>query len=120
METDFMNTVQKAMCYVRLFDSPFLQVYPDIGNIRNAAENYIDDIRCGAGHIVAAHLKETKDGIFRDLEYGQGRVDFGGSVHELRRLGVGMFTCEFWYDNKTDPLTYILRNKNYLEEHAEL
>lgn len=120
METNFMNTVGKAMHYVNLINSPYLQVYPDIGNIRNATENYLEDIRCGAGHIVAAHLKETKEGIFRDMEYGQGRVDFKGSVRELRNLRVGLFTCEFWYDKKTDPLIYIQRNINYLKGNAAL
>lgn len=120
METDFMNTVAKAMRYVRLIDSPYLQVYPDIGNIRNATEDYAGDIGCGEGHIVAAHLKETKEGVFRDLEYGRGRVDFKGCVQKLRSLGVGIFTCEFWYDKKTDPLVYIQRNINYLKGTAEL
>lgn len=116
METEFMNTVEKAMNYVRFINSPYLQIYPDIGNIRNAAENYIEDIKAGEGHIVAAHLKETKEGIFRELEYGQGRVDFKGCIKELRRQGVAMFTCEFWYDNKNapDPLEYIKRNKKYI------
>ena len=31
METEFMNTVEKAMKYVCLVDSPYLQIYPDIG-----------------------------------------------------------------------------------------
>ncbi len=115
METDFMNTVRKALYYVDLIRSPWLQIYPDIGNIRNAADDFLDDIRCGAGHIVAAHLKETKEGVFRDMEYGRGRVDFAGSVRELRNLGVGIFTCEFWYDNRTDPLVYIKRNIDYLK-----
>lgn len=120
METGFMNTVRKALYYVDLIRSPWLQIYPDIGNIRNATENYLDDIRNGAGHIVAAHLKETKEGVFRDLEYGQGRVDFKGCIRELQNLGVGMFTCEFWYDKKTDPLIYIKRNINYLKGNAAL
>ena len=29
METEFMNTIQKAMYYVNKIDSPYLQVYPD-------------------------------------------------------------------------------------------
>ena len=35
METEFMNTVEKAMKYVCLVDSPYLQIYPDIGNLTN-------------------------------------------------------------------------------------
>ena len=31
METPFMDTVEKAMEYVRIVDSPYLQIYPDIG-----------------------------------------------------------------------------------------
>ena len=37
METEFMNTVQKAMEIVRRMDSAYLNVYPDLGNITNAA-----------------------------------------------------------------------------------
>lgn len=37
METPFMNNVKKAMGYVRRINSPFSQVYPDIGNCTNAA-----------------------------------------------------------------------------------
>ena len=36
METEFMNTVEKAMEFVKLVDSPYLQVYPDCGNVTNA------------------------------------------------------------------------------------
>jgi len=115
METEFMNTVGKAMYYVNLINSPYLQIYPDIGNIRNAAEDSIADIQTGAGHIVAAHLKETKENIYRDLEYGQGRVDFDGCIKELRKQGVCIFACEFWYDNKSGPLEYIQKNKKYID-----
>jgi len=48
METEFMNTIEKAMYYVNEVNSPYLQVYPDLGNITNAAVMYgksvIDDI----------------------------------------------------------------------------
>lgn len=34
METPFMDTVEKAMRYVNLVSSPYLGVYPDIGNLK--------------------------------------------------------------------------------------
>lgn len=37
MENEFMNTVSKAMKYVVLCGSNYLKVYPDIGNLTNAA-----------------------------------------------------------------------------------
>ena len=37
METPFMDTVEKAMYYVDKVKSPWLGVYPDAGNLQNAA-----------------------------------------------------------------------------------
>ena len=101
METPFMNTVGKAMKYVEEISSPFLQVYPDLGNITNAAfsesGNVISDLFEGRGHIVALHLKETKPGVFRNLMYGEGYVDFISGIKKAWELGVRRFTTEFWY-----------------------
>ena len=80
METEFMNTVEKAMAYVKLVNSPYLKVYPDSGNLTNAAVAYhtrvSDDLETGRGSISAVHLKETKPGVFREVPYGTGHVDF--------------------------------------------
>ena len=54
-----MNTVEKAMSYVRMIDSPYLGVYPDIGNLTNASALYgvsvPADLENGRGHLWAAH-----------------------------------------------------------------
>lgn len=97
MENDFMNTIEKAMVTVKKIDSPFLQVYPDIGNITNGADSVPADIRSGKGHIAAAHLKETVAGVFRDMRFGEGRVNFAEATRLLREQGVTTYTAEFWY-----------------------
>lgn len=102
MENDFCNTISKAMYFVNKVNSPYLKVYPDIGNITNATENIQDDIKSGYGHIVAAHLKETVPGVFRDMKFGTGRVDFEAAAQMFKEAGVCKFTAEFWYDRKDD------------------
>lgn len=97
METPFMNTIAKAMTYVNLMQSPFLQVYPDVGNITNGTDDAAADVEAGYGHIVAAHLKETKPGVFRDLHYGDGHVDFRLVCERLKKQNVGLYNAEFWY-----------------------
>lgn len=116
METPFMNTIEKAKKYVDIINSPYLQIYPDIGNISNATEDLAKDIKKGKGHIVAAHLKETKKGIYRNLIFGQGKVDFDLCIKELKKQGVGMFTCEMWYDKKSDALEFIKNAKTFFED----
>ena len=101
METEFMNTVEKSMNYVNEISSMYLNVYPDIGNITNAAKTYgtdvLQDLRAGKGHLVAVHLKETKPGHFREIPFGEGHVDFESAIKTAWELGVRKFVTEFWY-----------------------
>ncbi len=101
MENAFMNTVRKAMDVVLKVSNNYIQIYPDIGNMTNASVLYgtdpLEDLRLGCGHLVGLHLKETRPGIFRDVPYGQGHVDFPGAVSTAWELGVRRFVTEFWY-----------------------
>lgn len=106
METSFMNTVGKAMDYVDLVNSPYLGVYPDSGNLTNAAVTYgtdvKEDILSGAGHIVAFHLKETVPGKFREIPFGTGHVDFPAIIDTAWSLGVRRYVTEMWYVGQSD------------------
>ncbi|MFW5651180.1 L-ribulose-5-phosphate 3-epimerase [Acetivibrio ethanolgignens] len=106
METEFMNTVEKAMKYVTLVDSAYLSVYPDIGNLTNAAVTYktdvLEDLYLGKGHLAAMHLKETVPGKFREIPFGTGHVDFEAAIQAAWELGVRKFVAEFWYVGNPD------------------
>lgn len=106
MENEFMNTVEKSMKYVTLVDSAFLKVYPDLGNITNAARIYkndeLEDLELGRGNIVAMHLKETMPGKFREIPFGTGHVDFENGIRKAWELGVRKFVTEFWYTGNSD------------------
>jgi predicted hexulose-6-phosphate isomerase len=100
METPFMDTVEKAMYYVSEINSPYLQIYPDLGNLANAAKLYghsvCEDMQMGHGHIVALHLKETLPDKYRDIPYGTGHTNFAEGIKTARQLGVNRFVGEFW------------------------
>ncbi len=101
MENEFMNTVEKGMAYVNLCDSCYLQMYPDIGNMTNAAVMYhtdvLEDLEKGHGHLTGLHLKETKPGVFREVPYGEGHVDFEAAISKAWDLGIRRYVTEFWY-----------------------
>lgn len=116
METEFMNTVQKAMSYVKQIDSVYLNVYPDLGNITNAAVSYgkdvNNDLETGRGKLVAMHLKETVPGKFREIPFGTGHVDFENGIKKAWELGVRRFVTEFWYtgnSNWQDDLNFAVK-----------
>lgn len=113
METEFMNTVEKAMKYVNLVNSPYLNVYPDLGNITNAAVSYgtdvLQDLESGRGHLCAMHLKETVPGKFREIPFGTGHVNFEAGIRKAWELGIRKFVTEFWYvgnENWRDDLAF--------------
>ena len=101
METDFMNTVWKSMYYVDAVGSPYLGVYPDSGNLTNAAltsgGSVLDDLYSGRGHIVALHLKETVPGVFREVPFLTGHVDFKSVIARAWALGIRRYVTEMWY-----------------------
>ena len=100
METEFMNTTEKSMKYVNLVNNPYLGVYPDCGNLTNAAVLYgtdvLEDLETGRGHIVAMHLKETVPGKFREIPFLTGHVNFEACIKKAWDLGIRRFVTEMW------------------------
>ena len=105
MDRPFIDTVEKAMEYVNMVNSPYLGVYPDIGNLAGARHDFgyetsvEDDLFRGAGHILAAHLKETRPERDRSVPWGTGHTDYLNGISVLKQLGVRMFNGEFWCDH---------------------
>ena len=109
MDRDFIDTVEKAMEFVDICNSPYLGVYPDIGNLEGAKNDFgyqksvVEDLYTGKGHILASHLKETKPKTDRDVPWGTGITNYEDSIKALKDMGVRMFNGEFWM---SDPNTY--------------
>lgn len=119
METPFMDTVEKIMKYVDLVGSPWLGVYPDIGNLKNAAVLYgldvTEELLKGKGHTFAVHLKETKPGVYRDMNYGTGgHTEYVPCIKAALDMGVRMFTGEFWYQQGQDYMKVISESNEFL------
>lgn len=117
METEFMNTTEKAMKYVNLVKNPYLGVYPDSGNLTNAAKTYgssvLDDLESGRSHIFALHLKETVPGKFREIPFLTGHVDFAAVIKKTLDLGVRRFVTEMWdtgKDSWKDDIRFAYQN----------
>lgn len=75
-----MDTIEKSMFYVKNINSPFLGIYPDTGNLKNASLIYGYEVNCdlelGRVHIFAVHLKETVTNVYREVKFGTGHTEF--------------------------------------------
>lgn len=126
MENEFMNTVEKAMKYVVLCGSNYLKVYPDIGNLTNAAVQYqsdvLEDLELGRGNITSLHLKETKPGKYREIPYGTGHVDFEAAIAKAWEMGIRRYVTEFWYvgnENWKEDLVFANRMMSEILDRQE-
>lgn len=121
MDTTFLNSIQKYMEYDNLIKSPWLTVYPDIGNLSAWGNNVSYELEVGYSRIVAVHVKETLNvtdsfpGKFRDTSFGTGDVDFVTIFTKLKSLGYsGPFLIEMWADTFDDPLVEIARSREFV------
>jgi L-ribulose-5-phosphate 3-epimerase len=116
MDTDLMDSIPKVMRYIRRMDSPYLNVYPDVGNLTSMGRNAERDFRSGRGHIVAIHLKDTVPGKMRGIPYGQGTVDFIRFFRLLRRMRYrGLLVAEMWAtDDRAASIEYVAKARDFL------
>lgn len=123
MDTSFMNSITKHLKYEQAVGSPWLRVYPDVGNLSAWGNDVSMELRAGMGSIVQVHLKDTlavtKDfpGKFRDVEFGSGCVDFENCFRVLEQGGYcGAYLIEMWHNKKGSDTESINRAKRFIEE----
>lgn len=125
MDRDFIDTVEKGMEYVKYCDSPYLGMYPDIGNLAGARNDFgyeksvNDDLRTGAGHILACHLKETNPKTDRSVPWGTGLTKYEENIPVLKELGVRMFNGEFWCDHPDHWEDFLKESNDFLRDKLD-
>lgn len=125
MDRTFIDTVEKGMEFVKIVNSPYLGMYPDIGNLKASKiehgypKSVIEDIETGRGHIFATHLKETAHQKDRSVPWGSGLTDYTSSIRKLKELGVRMFNGEFWCDHPDDWQNWLKESNDFLREKLD-
>ncbi|WP_124059504.1 L-ribulose-5-phosphate 3-epimerase [Vaginisenegalia massiliensis] len=122
MDDPFINSLTKFKEIKALIPSPWLQVYPDLGNLSAWPENKVNhELSIGIDSIVAIHIKDTLSvrpdfpGQFKNVPFGQGQVDFLGCFKALKRLNYqGSFLIEMWSETDQQPAERIQEALAYL------
>lgn len=116
METEMMDSIEKIMNFIKEVNSPYLQIYPDVGNITATSKDVEKDFASGDGHIVAIHLKDTMPNVVRDIPYGEGTVNFISFFRLLKKTGFkGLLVAEMWAnDNREASIEYIETARTFL------
>lgn len=115
MDYPLMNSVSKAMGYATYLNNPWFQLYPDIGNL-SAWENDVQmELEAGRGHIVAVHVKDTRPGVFKDVPFGEGVVEFERCFETLKRSGYrGPYLIEMWSEKAANPVEEVIAARDWV------
>ncbi|MBO0440891.1 L-ribulose-5-phosphate 3-epimerase [Candidatus Enterococcus ikei] len=122
MDDPFINSISKYLKIKEQIRSPYLQVYPDVGNLSAWPSNDVGyELEIGIDQISAIHLKDTLavteefPGKFKEVPFGEGCVDFLGCLKTLKRLEYnGPFLIEMWSENSDTPEKEIEQAKAFL------
>ena len=124
MENTFLNSVTKYMEIAEEVDSPWLKLYPDLGNLTAWTHDEVySELEKGikSQQIIAVHLKEAKKvtdtfgGIFRELEFGTGDVNFVKTFETLKKAEFkGPFLVEMWNESSLTPLEDIKKVREWM------
>ncbi|GFH42444.1 L-xylulose 5-phosphate 3-epimerase [Lactococcus hodotermopsidis] len=119
MDDPFINSISKFLAIKAQIPSPYLQVYPDLGNLSAWPENAVGyELENGISAISQIHLKDTLavtadfEGKFKNVDFGAGCVDFVGCLKTLKRLHYsGSFVIEMWSETSDTPTAEIEKAK---------
>ena len=124
MDHPFINSITKYMEFSEIINSPWLKVYPDVGNLTAwPTNNTLSELELGIkqGEIVAIHLKDTLavtdtfPGKFKEVPFGNGCVDFPKVFAKLKELNYkGPFLIEMWTEKSDDPIEEVKKAKQWI------
>jgi predicted hexulose-6-phosphate isomerase len=123
MDDSFINSLSEIAHYKTQVRSPWLQSYPDLGNLTAWPENDVaKELENNIDNIAAVHLKDTlpvtatSKGQFKNVPFGAGTVDFEGCLRTLNRLGYsGGFTIEMWCGSEVDSIEQVKEAKHFFD-----
>lgn len=112
-----VTSITKAVEICDEINSPWLQVYPDIGNIAEQQLDTETELRAGEGRMVAMHIKDVRVGEPRRVPLGEGIADFTAAFKELKRQNwSGRLMIEMWNDNAPDSAAISAQARRKVED----
>jgi len=108
VDNPFLESVGKGLQLIREVDSPWLRLYPDMGNLAAAGYHPPDEILLAKGHMVAIHVKDALPRVIRGVPFETGIVPLQETFQALAQIDFwGPLGVEMWasMDQDGNPLS---------------
>jgi L-ribulose-5-phosphate 3-epimerase len=107
VDVETVDSAEKALHFVREVNSPWLYVFPDIGNMAAAGYDPVEQLRLAKNYLIGVHVKDALPGKVRGVPFERGIVPFEDVFRTLTEMDFcGPMVVEMWshMDVTGDPL----------------
>ena len=118
LDTPFVDSIRKALAITNKINSPWLRLYPDIGNLAAAGYCPPDELTLAKGQLLGVHVKDALPRIIRGVPFGEGIVPFKDTFRALVEMGFwGLIGVEMWsaMHADQDPMDCIAAARRYVD-----
>ena len=103
LDTPFVENLSQGLAVIREINSPWLHLYPDIGNLTAAGYSPPAEMALAKDHILGIHVKDALPKVIRGVPFGEGIVPFQATFRALAETGFwGLLGVEMWGDMHTN------------------
>lgn len=121
MDGEDVLSIETALSLIQKINSPWLKLYPDIGNLAANKLNVVQELELAKNTIIGIHLKDTRLNEYRRVPYGEGIVDFVEAFRVLKRIGyAGPFLLEMWNDDAPNAIKIVSEARSWMQNQMQL
>ena len=115
-ESGFVNSPSQALAVIEKVNSPYVQMYMDVGNLIVNRRDVRQEIYIAKGHLLAVHLKDARPDVPRRVFFGDGDVPFSEIFRLLAEIRfTGPLMLEMWNDNRPDAVRTSIAAREWIE-----
>jgi len=97
LDTPYVENLSKALTIIREIDSPWLRLYPDMGNLAAAGYYPPNEIILAKSQLLGIHVKDALPKVIRGVPFEKGIVPFRETFQALVQTGFwGLLGIEIW------------------------
>ncbi len=119
LDTPFVEKLSTALAIIREINSPWLRLYPDIGNLAAAGYSPPEELLLARDQVLGIHVKDALPKIIRGVPFGEGIVPFKETFQALASTGFwGMLGVEIWGQMHADedPIAAAAAARQFVED----
>jgi L-ribulose-5-phosphate 3-epimerase len=118
LDTPYVENLTKGLAIIEAINSPWLKLYPDMGNLAAAGYHPPDELRLAGNQILGIHVKDAMPKIIRGIPFEEGIVPFKETFQTLAEIGFwGMLGVEIWGDRHAgdNPIAAAAEAREFVE-----